>query len=199
MILGYARVSTREQNRDLQLDALQKAGCERIFEESKSATATSRPEFDKLLEIARKDDVIVTWRIDRLGRRTLEMISLMVSLGEKGVHFVSLSEGIDTRTKLGQVFFMLTSVFAENELTVLKERTKAGLESARARGRVGGKPKGLSAAAKQKAKSIKILYDSGKLTVQEISKRIEIGSKATFYKYLEFERTRLGNSETERE
>lgn len=193
MIFGYVRVSRKDQNRDLQIDGLKKFGCEEIFEESVSGRASSRPEFEKLLAKVRNDDVIVAWRIDRLGRRTVDLIKLMVELGEMGVHFVSLTEAIDTRTKLGQIFFMLSSVFAENEVSVLSERTKSGLESARARGRIGGKPKGLSTEAKEKAKALKILYDTGKITVMEICKRLEIGSKATFYKYLEFERKRLAS------
>jgi len=197
MIFGYARVSTREQNLDLQLDALKKAGCERVFKESISGSSLSRPEFEKLLELVRKDDVIVVWRIDRLGRRTLDLISLMVEFGEKGVHFVSLKEGIDTRTKMGQIYFLMTSIFAENEVSVIRERTNEGLESARARGRVGGKPKGLSAEAKETAKVLKILYDAKELSVEKICKRLKIGSKATFYKYLNFEKNRLESENRE--
>lgn len=185
MVFGYIRVSKTEQNRDLQYDAL-KSLCDHIFEEKMSATKT-RPQFEKMIEQVRKGDVIMVWRIDRLGRTTLQLIKLMVELREKGVEFVSVKEGIDTRTQMGRIWFMLSSIFAENELEILKERTKAGLTAARARGRVGGRPKGLSDHAKSVASTAAALYQSNKLTTDQICSTLGIKSKTTLYRYLRHE------------
>lgn len=185
MVFGYIRVSKTEQNRDLQYDALNSI-CDQIFEEKVSATK-NRPQFEKMLDQIRKGDVITVWRIDRLGRTTLQLIKLMVDLREKGVEFVSVKEGIDTRTQMGSVWFMLSSIFAENELEVLKERTKVGLASARARGRVGGRPKGLNDKAKKTASTAATLYKTNQLTTGEICSSLGIKSRATLYRYLRHE------------
>ena len=185
MVFGYIRVSKTEQNRDLQYDALESL-CDHIFEEKMSATKT-RPQFEKMIEQVRKGDVIMVWRIDRLGRTTLQLIKLMVELREKGVEFVSVKEGIDTRTQMGRIWFMLSSIFAENELEILKERTKAGLTAARARGRIGGRPKGLSDRAKSVASTAAALYQSNKLTTNQICSTLGIKSKTTLYRYLRHE------------
>ncbi|SEK87075.1 Resolvase, N terminal domain [Olivibacter domesticus] len=147
----------------------------------------NRPQFEKMIDQIRKGDVIAVWRIDRLGRTTLQLIKLMVELREKGVEFVSIKEGIDTRTQMGRVWFMLSSIFAENELEVLKERTKAGFASARARGRIGGRPKGLSEKAKKTASTAGALYKTNQLTTGEICSSLGIKSKATLYRYLRHE------------
>jgi len=136
MVIGYIRVSKNEQNQDLQFDALRCGGCEKIYHEKISGASTHRPEFVKMISELRKGDVIVVWRIDRLGRTTYELIKLMVEWKEMGVEFRSISEGIDTSTKMGRLWYMLSSVFAENEREILMERTMAGLEAARARGQV---------------------------------------------------------------
>jgi len=185
MVFGYIRVSKTEQNRDLQYDALNSI-CDHIFEEKMSATKV-RPQFDKMIDQIRTGDVITVWRIDRLGRTTLQLIKLMVELREKGIEFVSIREGIDTRTQMGRVWFMLSSIFAENELEVLKERTRAGLTAARARGRVGGRPKGLSERSKRVATTAAALYQSNKLTTDEICSTLGIKSKTTLYRYLRHE------------
>ncbi|SEI83281.1 Helix-turn-helix domain of resolvase [Dyadobacter sp. SG02] len=135
----------------------------------------------------RKGDVIVVWRIDRLGRATYELIKLMVEWKEMGVDFRSISEGIDTSTKMGRLWYMLSSVFAENEREILLERTFAGLEAARARGRVGGRPKGLTKKSKEIASLAATLYESKKHTTTQICEQLKIGSKATLYKYLRHE------------
>lgn len=151
-----------------------------------SATKT-RPQFEKMIDQVRKGDVVMVWRIDRLGRTTLRLIKLMVELREKEVEFVSVKEGIDTRTQMGRIWFMLSSIFAENEVEILKERTRAGLTAARARGRVGGRPKGLSDRAKRVASTAAALYQSNKLTTDQICSTLGIKSKTTLYRYLRHE------------
>jgi len=187
MIFGYVRVSKNEQNQDLQFDALRKAGCEKIFHEKVSGASKDRPEYGKMVSELRKGDVIVVWRIDRLGRATYELIKLMVEWKEMGVDFRSISEGIDTSTKMGRLWYMLSSVFAENEREILMERTLAGMEAARARGRVGGRPKGLTKKSKDQARLAATLYVSKQFTTKEICEQLRIASKATLYKYLRHE------------
>lgn len=187
MIFGYVRVSKNEQNQDLQFDALRKAGCEKIFHEKVSGASKERPEYAKMVSELRKGDVIVVWRIDRLGRATYELIKLMVEWKEMGVDFRSISEGIDTSTKMGRLWYMLSSVFAENEREILMERTLAGMEAARARGRVGGRPKGLTKKSKELASLAATLYQSKKYTTDQICKQLQIGSKTTLYNYLRHE------------
>ncbi len=186
MIFGYIRVSKDEQNYDLQTDALKKAGCEEIFKEKISGASKHRPEFEKLINHLRKDDVVVVWRIDRLGRTTLELIKLMVEFREKGVEFKSLTEGIDTTTSMGRVWFMLSAVFAENEREIIRERSRAGIEAARARGKVGGRPKGLPKEAIAKASTAAILYKEGR-SISQIRESLKIGSNSTVYSYLRYE------------
>jgi len=140
-----------------------------------------------MLSELRKGDVIVVWRIDRLGRTTYELIKLMVEWKEMGVDFRSISEGIDTSTKMGRLWYMLSSVFAENEREILMERTLAGMEAARARGRVGGRPKGLTKKSKELAGLAATLYTSKKYTTKQICEQLKIGSKATLYNYLRHE------------
>ncbi|SEJ60842.1 Site-specific DNA recombinase [Dyadobacter sp. SG02] len=187
MIFGYVRVSKNEQNQDLQFDALRKAGCEKIFHEKVSGASKERPEYARMISELREGDVIVVWRIDRLGRATYELIKLMVEWKEMGVDFRSISEGIDTSTKMGRLWYMLSSVFAENEREILMERTLAGMEAARARGRVGGRPKGLTSKSKVLASLAATLYQSNKYTTEQICKQLKIGSKATLYNYLRHE------------
>jgi len=135
----------------------------------------------------RKGDVIIVWRIDRLGRTTYELIKLMVEWKEMGVDFLSISEGFDTPTKMGRLWYMLSSVFAENEREILMERTLAGMEAARARGRVGGRPKGLTKKSKELASLAANLYLSKKYTTNQICEQLHIGSKTTLYNYLRHE------------
>jgi DNA invertase Pin-like site-specific DNA recombinase len=187
MIFGYVRVSKNEQNQDLQFDALRKAGCEKFFHEKVSGASRERPQYAKMVSELRKGDVIVVWRIDRLGRATYELIRLMVEWKEMGVDFRSISEGIDTSTKMGRLWYMLSSVFAENEREILMERTLAGMEAARARGRVGGRPKGLTKKSKELASLAATLYQSKKYTTVQICEQLKIGSKATLYNYLRHE------------
>jgi len=184
MIIGYVRVSRNEQNLELQLDALKKLGCEQIFQEKISGGEKERPQYLKMVDSLRKGDVVTVWRIDRLGRTTLELIKLMVEFREKGVEFKSIVEGIDTSTSMGRIWYMLSSIFAENEREIIRERTKAGLASARARGKIGGRPKGLSDNAKKVAMTAATLYNAKELSIEEICRILNIGSKTTLYRYL---------------
>lgn len=190
-VFGYARVSTVDQNLDAQKEELLKYGCTKIFFEKASGKNLDRPELKKLLNVLKENDVLVIYKLDRLGRSLKDLIELVNDLGVRKVDFVSLSDGIDTGTALGKLMFHLVGAFAEFERSLISERTKLGLGSARARGRVGGKPKGLSAEAQKKAVRAKELYDERKLNIDEICKVLEIASKSTLYKYVRFENERL--------
>jgi DNA invertase Pin-like site-specific DNA recombinase len=185
MKIGYARVSTNYQNLEIQKEALQEAGCEKIFEEKASA-GKERKELNKLINQLRKGDVVIVWKLDRLGRTTLELIKLINEFNEKGIKFKSLNDSlIDTTTPNGKLVFSIFSALAEHEREIIRERTRAGLKSARAKGRKGGRPKGLSEDAKNKAAAALTLYNKGK-SVKEILKGLNI-SKATLYRYLRYE------------
>ncbi len=190
-IFGYARVSTIDQNLDAQKDALLKYGCEKIYYEKASGKNVERPQLQKLLSSLREKDVVVVYKLDRLARSLKDLIELVNELANKKVDFVSVSDGIDTSTAVGKLMFHLVGAFAEFERDIISERTKVGLESARARGRKGGKPKGLSAEAQKKAARAKVLYDERKLSIEEICKILVIKSKTTLYKYIKFETTRI--------
>lgn len=190
-VFGYARVSTVDQNLDSQKDELLKFGCSKIFFEKASGKNVDRAELSKLLAVLRENDVVVVYKLDRLARSLKDLIELVSLLASKKVEFVSLSDGINTGSAVGKLMFHLVGAFAEFERNIISERTKLGLASARARGRLGGKPKGISAAAQKKAVRAKVLYDEQKLSIDEICKVLEIASKTTLYKYIKFENQRL--------
>lgn len=152
MKLGYARVSTSDQNLDLQLDQLRHAGCEQIFQEKISGAKSERPVLSSLLEQMRAGDVLVIWKLDRLGRSLRHLVDLVSTLMEKDVGLKSLKDPIDTTSSQGRLVFNIFASLAEFERDLIIERTQAGLNAARARGRKGGRPKGLSAAAKKKGR-----------------------------------------------
>lgn len=189
-VIGYARVSTKEQNLDLQIDALKEAKCTKIFTEKISATK-ERPELESLLKYLRKGDVLVIWKLDRLGRSLKDLITILESLKNKEVAFKSLKDGIDTTTSVGRLQFGIFACLAEYEREIIVERTLAGLQSAKERGKVGGRPKGLSIEAKKKAKMAKNLYADKSIKVEEICKILNINSKATLYRYLEYENVNI--------
>lgn len=184
MEIGYARVSTNEQNLDLQLDAFNKNGIKKIFTDKVSGVKTNKPELDELLKYARQGDTIVVWRLDRLGRSTIQLIKLVEELKEKGIHLKSLTEPIDTTCATGTMIFQIFCVLAEHERNVLRERTKAGLSSARARGRVGGRQKGLSARYESIKELVKEAYIAEKSTTEEIMQAFNIKSRSTLYRIL---------------
>jgi DNA invertase Pin-like site-specific DNA recombinase len=183
MKIGYARVSTQDQNIDLQLDALKKYGCTLIYQEKRSGKNSDRPELKKMLQSVREGDVLVIWKLDRLGRSLKDLIHLVSQLQEKKVDFVSLQDSINTSTPQGRLFFHIGAAFAEFEREIIRERTLAGLASARARGRIGGRPKGLSKEANKTALAAKHLYEAKRFSVQEICNQLTI-SKPTFYRYI---------------
>lgn len=184
MKIGYARVSTQDQNLDMQIDALKNAGCEIIFEEKVSGKSKDRPELKKLFEKIRKDDTVVVWKLDRLGRSLKDLIDLITKMQHLDVSFLSIQDGINTNTATGRFTFNIFASLAEFEREIISERTKAGLTSARARGRMGGRPAGYSKETMKKIKAVKTLYNAGDSpSVQDIADSLKI-SRATCYRYL---------------
>lgn len=178
--IGYARVSTIDQNLDLQTDALTAAGCRKIFVEKASGTREDRPELARALEYVRDGDVLVVWRLDRLGRSLRHLLDVVHGLGEAGVQFRSLSDGIDTTTSAGKLLFKIVGAIGEFEREIIVERTTAGLAAARARGRVGGRP---SSVTPEKVARAKELLAEGRLTADEVARAVGT-SRATLYRWL---------------
>lgn len=189
-LVGYARVSTKEQNLDLQLDALKNAGCVKIFHEKVSALS-QRKELDRALAYLRAGDSLVIWRLDRLGRSLKDLVTIIEDLRNTDVGFKSINDGIDTSSPMGKLQFGIFAALAEYEREIIIQRTKAGLEAAKKRGKVGGRKPGLNKEAKKKAASAKKLYLTGDYTADEICTMTGIGSKATLYKYLEYLKVEL--------
>jgi DNA invertase Pin-like site-specific DNA recombinase len=180
MRIGYARVSTYDQNLDLQKDALEKAGCEKIFVDQLSGTLAARPGLERAMEMLRKGDTLVVWRLDRLGRSLKHLIELVGEFEQRGVAFQSLQESIDTSSAGGRLIFHLFAALAEFERNLIQERTKAGLAAARARGRKGGRKKSLN--GQQRAAAVE-LYKARNHSVKEICQIMGI-SKPTLYSYI---------------
>lgn len=183
MITGYARVSTEDQNLSMQLDALAKAGCEKIYQEKISSTQAHRPGLEEMMSYLRNGDILVVWKLDRLGRSLKELIQLISQLADKGVEFKSLNESIDTTTPVGKLTFHIFCALAEFEREIIRQRTVEGLKSARARKKILGRPKGLTKSAQQKAYTASALYREGTLTTTEICEQLNI-SVPTLYNYL---------------
>lgn len=182
MLFGYARVSTQDQNLALQLDDLNKAGCQKIFQE-KVSSAKERPQLNKLLEILREGDTVIVWKLDRLGRSLKELFTLVNDFQAKGIGFRSLNDAIDTTTAQGRLVFNLFASLAEFERDLIRERTKAGLAAAPGTGRMGGRPKGLTVEAQAKARAAKSIYALKTHTILEIGQLFHL-SRATVYRYL---------------
>ncbi|MEZ4991919.1 MAG: recombinase family protein [Saprospiraceae bacterium] len=185
MKIGYARVSTKEQNLSLQLDALKKEGCRRIFQEKVSGTKADRPELRKMFDQLREDDIIIIWKLDRLGRSLRDLVNLVKEIQDKDAGLKSLNDSIDTTTPHGKLTFHIFASLAEFERDIISERTKAGLASARARGRKGGRPKGLSKKAYDRAIVVETLYKQGDMSISQICKHVGI-ARSTVYKYLNY-------------
>ncbi|PTG54495.1 transposon DNA-invertase [Staphylococcus chromogenes] len=181
MKIGYARVSTGLQNLNLQEDRLNQYGCEKIFSDHVSGVKSKRPGLDKAIEFARSGDIIVVWRLDRLGRNMEDLITLVNEINERGVSFHSLEENItmNKSSSTGQLLFHLFAAFAEFERNLILERSSAGRIAARARGRYGGRPEKLN---QKDLKLLKTLYDNG-TPIKTIAEQWQV-SRTTIYRYL---------------
>lgn len=182
MIFGYARVSTKDQNLELQTMELERVGCERIFFEKVSAVK-ERPELDKLMLTLREGDVVVVWKLDRLGRSLRHLVNLLNEFNERGVEFKSITNNIDTSTAQGKLMFNLFASFAEYEREQISERTKAGLAAARLKGHFAGRKPGMSKEAKTTAKEAYSLSKDPEWSVTEICETKKI-SRTTYYRYI---------------
>lgn len=182
MLIGYARVSTQEQNLELQINALQAAGCKKIFTEKASGAQRDRPESKAALEYMRanEDDTLVVWKLDRLARSLRQLIDTIEELEKKGIGFKSLTENIDTTTSGGRLVFHIFGALAEFERILIKERTIAGLKAAKAMGKKGGRPQALEA---EDLRDAKALLRNNKITVKEVAKRLKV-DPSTLYRYL---------------
>lgn len=178
MYVGYARVSTTDQNLHMQLDALTQAGCIQIFEEKISGRNKARPELEAMLQMLRKGDTVVIYKLDRIGRSMKHVLELAEHFEKEGINLISLKENIDTSTAAGRFFFHLCASFAEFERDMIIERTRNGLEAARARGRKGGRPK---KDEKDVNRAIK-LYESKQYSLKEIQKMTGVSSSTIYRK-----------------
>jgi DNA invertase Pin-like site-specific DNA recombinase len=179
-LLGYARVSTTDQQPHLQVDALERAGCYRVFTETASGARSDRPTLTQVLDQLRPGDTLVVWKLDRLGRSLRHLVDTVTRLAERGVGFRSLQEAIDTTTPGGKLVFHVFAALAEFERDLIRERTSAGLAAARARGRQGGRPSVLTA---HKLQVAQVMHGSGQYTVAAIAKTLGV-SRASIYRHL---------------
>lgn len=178
MQIGYARISTNDQKLDLQKDALNKAGCEKIFTDTASGSKVKRSGLDKALKNLKSGDTLVVWKLDRLGRSLPHLIDTIKVLNQKNIGFKSLQESIDTTTSCGKLVFHIFGAIAEFERDLIRERTNAGLASARARGRIGGRPPTLT---KSRVKELKKAYLEKIYPIKEVCQMFGI-SRATLYR-----------------
>ena len=190
MLIAYARVSTREQTLRMQLDAL--AGCDKIYEEKASGAARSRPELNKMLDSLRSGDTLVVWKLDRLGRTVKQLVEFVADLQQRGIEFRSITEGIDTSTPAGRFFFHIMAALAEMERDLIKERTRAGLDAARAQGLVGGRKRAID---DKKLAKARLLLEGG-TPPKEVAETLRV-SVATLYRYIP-NAASLRQAETER-
>jgi len=191
MQVGYARVSTQDQKPELQIDALKAAGCDRIFEEKASGAKRDRPELRAALDYLREGDTLVVWKLDRLARSMKQLIETAEMLDARKIGLRSLTENIDTTTSGGRLVFHLFGALAEFERSIIRERTTAGLTAARARGRVGGRPKSLGESDLAVARA---LLADPKITTKEVAERLGV-SVSTLYKHIPAARAVLTNQE----
>ena len=182
MLIGYARVSTQDQTLDLQTDALKQAGCEKLFTDTTSGAKSERPGLQEAMNHLRAGDTLVVWRLDRLGRTLKHLIATITDLSDRGIGFKSLQENMDTTTSGGKLIFHIFGALAEFEREVIRKRTNAGLQAARARGRLGGRPK-IQTNDPKKIALAKQLYDDGNMPVKEICDTLHIG-RSTLYRYV---------------
>jgi DNA invertase Pin-like site-specific DNA recombinase len=180
MLIGYARVSTEDQDTALQRDALNVAGCERIFEETASGARIDREQLRSAIEFAREGDLLVVWKLDRLARSLTQLIQTIEELEKRGVGFRSLTESVDTTTAGGRLVFHIFGALAEFERAIIRERTRAGLLAARNRGRKGGRRRSLT---EKDIRAARAMLASPDISFAEIAKRLHV-SKGTLYRYL---------------
>ena len=180
MLIGYARVSTDDQKLRLQRDTLKEAGCTKLFREKVSGAAKALPARNKLLEFAREGDVVVVWKLDRLGRSLRDLIDVVNALKEKGVGFRSLQESIDTTTAAGKLTFHIFAALAEFERDLVRERTNAGLAAARRRGTQLGRPRSLTSEQVQMAQAMMTDPD---LSARQVADQLGV-HRSTLYRYL---------------
>ncbi len=181
MLVGYARISTAGQDVSLQVDALRQAGCKKIFRDTVSGAKSERPGLRDALDFLREGDTLLVWSLDRLGRSLKHLIEAVKMLEERGIGLRSLQESIDTTTSGGRLIFHVFGALAEFERNLIRERTRAGLEAARARGRKGGRPRSLDS---KKVELAYRLYDEKEHTIKDICRMLGI-SKPTLYAYLQ--------------
>ena len=181
--IKYARVSTQDQNLEMQLDALSKVGCEQIFQEKASGAKSEQPELSAMQQILRKGDVVYIYKLDRIGRSLKHLLELTSNFEKQGVGLISLNDHIDTTTTQGRLIFNIFASLSEFEKDLVRERTMSGLEAAPARGRKGGRSRGLSKEANRTAMLAQTLYNERKQGADAIAKELSI-SKMTLYKYL---------------
>jgi DNA invertase Pin-like site-specific DNA recombinase len=179
MLVGYARVSTIDQNLDLQLSALKESGCEKIYQDQISGTKATRPGLGMALEVLRKNDTLVVWKLDRLGRTVKGLIDLVNQLHQKEIHFKSITDNVDTSTPAGRFFFHVMASLSQMERELLAERTKAGLAAAKAKGRIGGRKRKMT---QSKIESAKKLLASGSLP-KDVALNLGI-SVPTLYRWI---------------
>jgi DNA invertase Pin-like site-specific DNA recombinase len=180
MLIGYARVSTQDQNPALQLDALKRGGCEKTFTEKASGAQRDRPELRAALDFMRKGDTLVVWKLDRLARSMRQLIETIEDLEGRGIGFRSLTEAIDTTTSGGRLVFHIFAGLAEFERSIIQERTRAGLAAARERGRLGGRPPALS---KEDLAAAKALLRDPAITIEQVARRLGV-APSTLYRHL---------------
>src|SRR5207249_7207933 len=183
MNIGYARVSTQDQTLNLQKDALEKIGCTKIFTDTASGAKAERKGLEEALDYVREGDTLVVWRLDRLGRSLKHLIETITRLNNRKIGFKSIQENIDTTTSGGKLIFHIFGALAEFERDIIRERTNAGLSAARARGRLGGRPKAKSLNTPKKITLAQSLYNDKNNTIDDICKTLNI-SRATLYRYI---------------
>lgn len=179
MLVGYARVSTLDQNPRLQIDALREAGCEKIYSEKATTRSRRRAALEEALEFLRARDTLVVWKLDRLARSLSELIHTIDKLHAADIAFLSLTDRIDTTTPAGRVVFQVTGAFSEFERSIIQERTRAGLEAARAAGKKLGRPSKLDPG---KLKAAGAMLRDGRLTIREIAEQLDV-SRSTLYRH----------------